>query len=389
MNGPEGTTEAYVGFEQGPIRPPNEAFSLLIRVTRNCPWNRCTFCPVYKQARFSRRAVKDVKADIDSVHEYVCALRESADAGGRVPEGRLQELAERVGAEGAPSFSATARWLLGGGMKSVFLQDADSLIIKTGDLVDVLVHLRRRFPWVGRITSYSRSQTIARKTLEDLEAIRQAGLTRIHVGLESGSDEVLRAVRKGATKALHVEAGLKAKQAGFELSEYIMPGLGGTGLSEVHALETADALNRIDPDFIRIRTLAVSPATPLWEELREGRFERCTDLMVAKELLLLIERLEGIGSVVKSDHILNLFADLEGTLPRDKGRMVGILRAFLDMDPARQTLYQVGRRLGVFSSLRDLDDDRKRARVYERCRRLNITAASADEFASEMMRRFV
>ncbi len=382
-------TGSYQGFEQGLIRPPNEAHSLLIRVTRNCPWNRCTFCPVYKGSRFSARAVEDVKADIDSVHEHVGALRGLADDGGCVPQTRLQELAERVGAERMPSLAAATQWFLTGGAKSIFLQDADSLIIKTHDLVDILTHLRKRFPWVDRITSYARSQTIARKKQDELKAIRESGLSRIHLGLESGSDEVLRMVKKGATKELHLEAGLKAKQAGLELSEYIMPGLGGRELSEVHARETADALNQIDPHFIRIRTLAISPRAPLWETYRDGRFEKCTDLAVAEELLLLIERLGGIHSVVKSDHILNLFADLEGTLPRDQERMIDLLRSFLNMEPGLQTLYQVGRRLGVFSSLQDLDDPRKRALVEESCRRRNLTAENVDAFASKMTRRFV
>jgi hypothetical protein len=389
MDLPQGGIGSYQGFEQGPIRPPNEAHSLLIRVTRNCPWNRCAFCPVYKGSRFSVRAAEDVKADIDSVHEHVCALRGLAEDGANASRARLQELAGRVGPEEIPSFAAAAHWFLNGGMQSIFLQDADSLIIKTRDLVEVLTHLRKRFPWVQRITSYSRSQTVARKKQDDLTAIRESGLSRIHIGLESGSDEVLRRVEKGATKDLHIQAGLKAKEAGLELSEYIMPGLGGTELSKAHARETADALNRIDPHFIRIRTLAISPRAPLWKTYRDGEFDRCSDLTIAEELLMLIERLKGIHSVVKSDHILNLFADLEGTLPRDKEHMLGILRSFLSLGPERRMLYQVGKRLGVFSSLRDLDDRGKCALVDARCRRLNVTADNADEFASEMMRRFV
>jgi hypothetical protein len=389
MGLPPGTTRSYGGFEQGPIRPPNEAHSLLIRVTRNCPWNRCTFCPVYKGSRFSVRAVKDVKADIDAVHEHVCTLRGLADEDGRIRPSRLQELSTRVGPEKMPSLAAATRWLLSGGMRSVFLQDADSLIIKPRHLIEILAHLRMRFPWVDRITSYSRSQTVARKSRADLKAIRENGLNRIHLGLESGSDEVLRMVEKGATKELHIEAALKAKEAGLELSEYIMPGLGGRELSETHARETADALNQIDPDFIRIRTLAITPSAPLWEAYSDGLFKTCTDLEVAQELLRLIERLEGIRSVVKSDHILNLFEDLEGTLPHGKERMMGILRSFLDLQPDVRALYQAGRRLGIFSSLRDLDDPRKRARVERRCRRLTVTAENVDEIASALMRRFV
>ncbi|UCG33833.1 MAG: radical SAM protein [Phycisphaerales bacterium] len=389
MSRAEGAREPAYCFEQGPIRPPNEATSLLIRVTRNCPWNRCAFCPVYKGKRFSVRAVEDVKADIDAVHAHVCALREVAEEEGGISRERLEALAERVGDEDMMSFSAAAHWFCAGGMKSIFLQDADSLVIKTRDLVKIIGHLRRRFGWVERITSYSRSRTIASKREADLTAIRESGLSRIHVGLESGSDEVLNMVRKGATKAVHIEAGRKAKEAGLELSEYIMPGLGGRALREVHARETADALNQIDPDFIRIRTLAVSPSAPLWKMCCDGAFEPCSDVEVAEELLMLIEGLEGIGSTVKSDHILNLFEDLEGKLPDDKERMVGMLRRFLDMDAESQGLYQVGRRLGVFAGLGDLEDRGKRDRVDELCRRMGVTSENVDEFASGMMRRFV
>lgn len=389
MSRAEGAREPGTCFEQGPIRPPNEAYSLLVRVTRNCPWNRCAFCPVYKGRRFSVRAVEDVKADIDAVHAHVCVLREVAEEEGRIRCERLEELAGRVGDEDLMSFSAAVHWFCAGGARSIFLQDADSLVIKTRDLVEIVAYLRLRFPWVERITSYSRSRTIASKRQADLRAIRESGLSRIHVGLESGADEVLSMVRKGATKAVHIEAGRKAKEAGLELSEYIMPGLGGRALSEVHARETADALNRIDPDFIRIRTLAVSPSAPLAEMCREGEFEPCTDVEVAEELLMLIEGLEGIGSTVKSDHILNLFEDLEGELPGDKEKMVGMLRRFLDMGAERQALYQVGRRLGVFAGLGDLEDRRKRERVDELCRRTGITLENVDEFASGMMQRFV
>jgi hypothetical protein len=185
---------------------------------------------------------------------------------------------------------------------------------------------------VNRVTSYSRSSTIARIDEEDLKAIREAGLDRVHVGLESGSDNVLKRVKKGATKAIHVSAGLKAKSARLELSEYIMPGLGGVRLSEEHALETADALNQINPDFIRLRQLAIPIGAPLSKDLMEGRFEMCSDPMVAGEVLTLIESLNGITSVVKSDHILNLFSEVEGTLPEDKERMLEPLRTFLSME---------------------------------------------------------
>ena len=388
MTGTPPRGHSYFGFEQGPIRPPNEAHSLLLRVTRNCPWNRCTFCPVYKGARYSKRSVDHVKKDIDSVQKSVGILQGIADEHDGLPIAQVRNATNNLESGEWAAFDSTFRWFRAG-MNSIFLQDADSLTVRPAELIAILKHNRARFPFVNRVTSYSRSSTIARIDEEDLKAIREAGLDRIHVGLESGSDNVLKLVKKGATKALHISAGLKAKRVGLELSEYIMPGLGGVRLSEEHALETADALNQINPDFIRLRQLAVPVVAPLSKNLMEGRFERCTDVMVAGELLTLIENLKGITSVVKSDHILNLFSEVEGTLPEDKERMLEPLRAFLSMKPEKQHLFQIGRRIGVFSNLRDMEDKQKMKRVREIYKSFGVTAENIDHIVSELMKRFI
>ena len=382
-------TGSYSGFEQGPIRPPSEAYSLLVRVTRNCPWNRCTFCPVYKGTKFSRRPVEHVKKDIDAVFRRVETLQELADERGRVPASEVRKLADEVDADRSPAFVAAFNWYFAGGMQSVFIQDANSLIIQPSELVEILKYLKKHFPQIGRITSYARSQTIARTKEEDLRAIGDAGLNRIHIGLESGSDEVLKMVKKGVTKEMHIQAGVKVKNAGIELSEYCMPGLGGKKYLEEHALETADTLNQINPDFIRLRTLAIPNGTSLFEEWRLGRFEKCTEVEVVRELLVFIEKLDGITSVVKSDHILNLFQDLEGTFPQDKERMMNILRTFLAMDPERQALYQVGRRIGVFSGLSDMEKPNRMARAGRACSELGMTPENVDQVTSELMKRFI
>ncbi|ABW68826.1 radical SAM protein [Desulfosudis oleivorans] len=381
-------TEPYQGFEQGPIRPPSEAASLLIRITRNCPWNRCTFCPVYKGSRFSLRPAEHVKADIDMVHKYVSMLRQGADASGRLDRQGLSDLSDRVDRDEYAAFNAALHWT-SGGMESVFLQDANSLILPPDDLIDIVKHLHSRFPWIQRVTSYARSHTVRRIPEDKLAEIRQAGLNRIHIGLESGSDKVLELVKKGVTKADHVEAGQKVKAAGFELSEYVMPGLGGVALSTEHAAESADALNRINPDFIRLRTLAVPPGLPLHEEYRTGRFKKLTDVMVAKELLLFLESLEGVTSMVKSDHILNLFAEVEGRLPEEKQAMTRPIRAFLDMAPEDRVVYQIGRRLSVFNTLEEMKDDRRAARVRNLCAENNITPDNVESVIEEAMNRFI
>lgn len=380
--------EAYAGFEQGPIRPPSEAQSLLVRITRNCPWNRCTFCPLYKGTRFSIRPVWHVKKDIDAIHTYTEMLRRASDEAAGDLRSQIHQIAENAQGAERQAFHAALNWYLGG-MRSVFLQDANSLVIKPSDLVEILKHIKNRFPEVDRITSYARSQTIARIKDEDLKAIADAGLNRIHIGLESASDAVLKMVRKGATKAIHIEAGLKVKNAGMELSEYFMPGLGGRRLSKEHALETADALNQIDPDFIRLRTLAIPTQVPLFDDYISGKFDKCTDRMMVEEILLFLEHLSGITSYVKSDHILNLFEEVQGRLPEDKGRMLKVLRTFLAMAPDEQVLYQVGRRLGIFAVLKDLDVPRLRKRAEDACHQYGITSANADEKVDQLMMRFI
>jgi len=376
-------------FEQGPIRPPSEARSLLLRLTRNCPWNRCTFCPVYKGARFSVRPVEHVKKDIDLVHKYIRTLHLIAGRSGRISRTALNRIAAAADSPELPALYAAHHWLYRGRMRSVFLQDANSLVMKPHLLKEVLGYLTMRFPSVERITSYARSHTIARIEDSDLLALRHAGLNRLHVGLESGSDEILSLVHKGATREIHIQAGRKVKRAGIELSEYYMPGLGGNAHYQKHALESADALNRINPDFIRLRTLAIPASAPLYEEYSAGRFDKCSEAAVARELLLFLESLDGITSYVVSDHVLNLFPELEGRLPADKPRMTGIVRAFLEMERERQIMYQAGRRLGVFGCLADMDQPDKFAAAREACAQYGITAENADEMATELMQQFI
>jgi uncharacterized Fe-S cluster-containing MiaB family protein len=379
--------DVYTGFEQGPIRPPSEAYSLLIRVTRNCPWNRCTFCPVYKGSRFSLRPVEHVIKDIDAVYHHTTQLRERSD-----PSEKMLKSALRRGTTIAPqdyqAFQAALNWYTGG-MTSVFLQDANSLVIKPRDLITILSHLKARFPWIERVTSYARSHTIARIKDEDLTAMRQAGLNRIHIGLESGSDKVLKQVKKGATKAMHIKAGRKVKRAGMELSEYVMPGLGGKALSQEHATETADALNQIDADFIRLRTLAIPNGIPLYDEVISGEFQKCSDKQMAQEIGWLIESLDGITSMIKSDHILNLFQEIEGRMPEDREAMLAVIRQFLAMDSMDQCRYQVGRRLGLFSGISDMASARRMARVESVIEQVGITPENVDATIDQLMQRFI
>ena len=378
----------YKGFEQGPIRPPSEAGSLLIRITRNCPLNRCTFGPVYKKSDFSLSPVAHVLEDIDAVHRYVKAIRESGSRSGRIFPDDIVRMTAADGPEDRIALNAALHWA-SSGMRSIFLQDANSLIIKPERLIEILTHLKACFPWVDRITSYGRSHTIARISDENLALMAEAGLSRIHIGMESGSDKVLTMVKKGVDKATQIKAGKKIKKAGIDLSEYIMPGLGGRQLSTDHALESADALNQINPDFIRLRTLAIPNHVELYQDFVSGDFEKISDLEAARELLVFLEALDGITSTIKSDHILNLFENLEGTYPQDKEKMVTILKTFFDLEPKEQMIYIVGRRMGMFRGVGDLQDQGKRNHVKSACDGAGITLDNMDEAIDELMKRFI
>lgn len=387
MNQQNQDNSEYHGYELGPIRPPSEAGSLLLRVTRNCPWNKCTFCGLYKGQKFSIRPVDHVCEDIDRVHYLVGQINQAAN---RTTEarGNITALQAGLSAEDQPAFYSALAWKRFG-MKSVFLQDANTLVIKPDDLVAILEHLRQTFPQVERVTSYARSHSIARISDGDMARLAAVGLNRIHVGMESGCNEVLDFINKGVDKQTHILAGQKVKRAGIELSEYFIPGLGGEKLSRENALETADALNQIDPDFIRIRTLAIPEMIELHNEVKAGRFKPLGDKKVAEELLLFLDNLHDICSTVKSDHILNLFQDVEGQLPHDRMKMTAPIWDFLNMQPREQMLYMVGRRTGIFTRLTDLDDRALRGHAEKALVAHQVTLANVENWAADMMHRFI
>lgn len=382
------TYEAYEGFELGPIRPPSEAKSLMLRITRNCPWNSCTFCGLYKGQKFSIRPVSHIIKDIDVIRYYVDEIQKiMAQSDGAAHRQYMNLMAGQPESD-RMALHAALIWVQGG-MQSIFLQDANTLIIKPDDLVEILKHVQKAFPQVERITSYARSHTIARISDDDMARIAAAGLNRIHIGMESACDEVLDFVKKGVDKKTHIIAGQKVKRAGIELSEYFMPGLGGVTLSRENALETADALNQINPDFIRIRTLGLPENVELYKDFQSGSFIKPGDVPMAEELLLLLDNLNGITSTVKSDHILNLFQEVEGRLPEDKERMTAPLRAFLAMPPEEQLIYMVGRRTGIFSKLEDLHDSELRNHAEKARTAHRVTLDNVDDFTLEMMKQFI
>jgi radical SAM superfamily enzyme YgiQ (UPF0313 family) len=273
-------------YELPPFRPPSEASSVLLRVTRGCPWNRCKFCGMYKNMKFERRRVEDVKSDIKR-----------------------------------------AREIYGKDVRRIFIGDSDSIILKD-ELQDILNFLHDNFPNLERVTSYGRAATILRKDVEELKMLSEAGLKRLHVGLETGDAELLEYMQKGATPQQMIRAGKKVKESGISLSEYVILGLGGSMRSEQHAINTARILNEINPDFIRVRTLHPLPNTQLWELAMKNEFEILPPIDVLREEKLLIQNLD-VGSHFVSDHISN-YLIVDGKLPEDRNGMLEFLEITID-----------------------------------------------------------
>ena len=359
----------------------------MLRVTRNCPWNQCKFCGLYKGKKFSKRPVEHVIQDIDTLKKHIDLLRNNVTSSDSL-DGDLTTLINTIPEEERTAFQIAFNWFKGG-MESVFLQDANTLIIKPDDLVKILEHLRQQFPEIRRITSYARSHTIARISDNDMIRLAAAGLNRIHIGMESAADEVLLFVKKGVDKKTQIKAGQRVKKAGIELSEYFMPGLGGVEHSRANALETADAMNQINPDFIRIRTLAVTDFSDLASDVQAGRFTPLKDVDTARELLLFLESMKGITSVVKSDHILNLFQDVDGTLPNDQKTIKAPIKQFLKMAPEKQMVYRIGRRTGIFSSIKDLENPTLLSHALKAKERYGVNLDNLDEFTTAMIRQFI
>lgn len=270
-------------YDFPPFRPPSEAGSYLIRAVRGCNWNRCGFCAMYKGMKFELRKKEDVLRDIDSIPRYF-----------------------------PPS-------------RTAFIGDSNPLIHP--DIAEIIRYLREKRKEVERVTAYARIKTIAKMPESRLEELKEAGLTRLHMGLESGDREVLELVQKGITPEDAITAGKKARKY-FELTYYVMPGLGGRERSEQHAVNTARVINKAQPTFVRLRTLTVIEGTPI-------------EKLVGKEITLLgpVEQLEEVRRLVEeikvetlllSDHVSNylftrsgpIFFGVSGKLPDEKEQML-------------------------------------------------------------------
>jgi len=263
------------------------------------------------------------------------------------------------------------------------------LIMRTPDLVEVIKFLKQTLPSITRITSYGRSKTAAKKKLEELIELRKAGLTRLHIGMESGYDPLLEYMDKGVTAADHIKGGKKIVESGISLCEYVLLGLGGKKMWREHATETARVLNEIDPNFIRVRTLTIKAGMPLYDEVKNGNFIRATDEEIVEEEKLLLENLD-CHSYFVSDHITNLLQEIEGKLPQDKEKMLATIARFQSLSPEERHNFRVGRRVGIYASLDDLENSRKHKTVEHAIQKFSKDGSQVDEETIySLMERFI
>jgi radical SAM superfamily enzyme YgiQ (UPF0313 family) len=276
---------------EGPIyRPPSEADSLLIQATVGCPYNLCTFCLVYKgSVKFKVRPTAEIMADLEE-----------------------------------------ARRVHGDRVRTLFLPAGNTIAMPTEALAQVCRRARRLFPRLERLTVYGSSRYIYRKGPEQLRVLAEAGLSRLHVGLESGDDEVLARIKKGATAPEQVAAGRMVREAGIELNTYVMLGIGGQERTGPHARATAAAINEIRPEAVRLRTLVPKVRTPLLADVLEGRFQMLAPHQVLAETLALLKAIT-VPTLIASDHYTN-YLNVAGRLPQDRDAMLGALEEALKRD---------------------------------------------------------
>ncbi len=280
-------------YEGVVYRPPSEAGSLLIQATIGCPHNKCTFCKMYKGTRFRLRPVEEIKEDLLAAKDYY-----------------------------------------GEYIESLFFPDGNTIIMKTDQLVEIFEYAHSLFPHLKRITVYGSARYVNVKKQEELIRLKEAGLSRVHTGMESGDDEVLRRISKGVTADGIISAGIKLKNAGIDVSEYYLVGIGSEELMEQHAINSGRVLSQFSPDFIRLRTFVPVPNTPLYEDYRRGNFKLLSPHQALREIRLLIENLECQDTMLLSDHVSNYW-NVQGRLPEDKEKMLLSVDKALSIDESR------------------------------------------------------
>lgn len=279
-------------------RPPGEWRSYLLQCTIGCSHNRCTFCAMYKEKKFGIRPLEEILEDIDMALDYY-----------------------------------------GPNVERVFLMDGDAIVMKTEQLLKILEKLYHNFPGLQKVTTYAGPNSTLAKSVSELTELRQAGLTRAYLGVESGSDSVLSAIRKGCTAAQMLQAGQNLVQAGIDLWAIVILGLTGQqGDWQEHVLSTARMINEMRPRHLSAMTFAPAAGTPLGEDVLAGRFRVCTPEQILQECRLLVEHLDADPLHFTSNHASN-YLPLKGGLPEDREKFIDMLdRALTGEIGLRKTL---------------------------------------------------
>lgn len=348
-------------MELGPMGPIGEGAALMLRVNRNCPWNQCLFCSVYKPRKFSVRSVEEVKRDIDAARRVGDLLEGTSWEMGwngcvqhEVIEASIQKYPEVFG--GGPSRSTetqrtalrclgnVANWYLYGARR-VFLQDANALFMKPAELIEVLRYLKKAFPTVDTVTCYARSKTCAQRSAEEWEDLHAAGLSWCFVGIESGNDEVLEFMKKGASRKEHMEGGRKLMDSGVQMAAFVMPGLAGRNSerSRMHIADTIAVLNEIRPTEVRMRSLAVLESAPLYGKWQAGEFFHPGEDQMVEELKELIEGLD-FDCAFETLQMTNAFT-FRGRLPARKSAFLDALADYQGLPPLERARYLLNRYL--------------------------------------------
>ncbi len=272
-------------------RPPSEARSLLVQVTIGCSHNRCTYCDMYRDKRFRPKDFAQIEADV-------------AEA--------------KAAAEQHGAFTRRA-----------FLCDGDALILPTKRLLPILELIRRELPFIERVGVYGDTRSVGRKSVEELRALREAGLGIVYHGMESGDDEVLARIDKGGTRAEMIETARRLREAGIDHSVMVLLGVGGEALSEQHARNTASVLSEMDPPFVGALTTTVVPGTPMAESQAKGEFRLPSKFRMIEELRTIVAESEFTNTRFSANHASN-YVPIRSSLPRDKKAVLAALDEILE-----------------------------------------------------------
>lgn len=274
-------------YEGNIFRPPSEASSILLQVTTGCSHNKCTFCRMYKENRFSIKTDDVIMADIDFAAQHCHNIHR------------------------------------------LFLCDGDALILPQKRLVPILKRINEKLPWVTRIGTYANTKSIGMKSPEELSELRELGLKIAYMGLESGDDATLKAINKGANSAKMIEMGRKIRAAGIKLSITVLMGIAGKERSHIHARETGRVLSAIDPEYIGGLSLMLPPETPLYQAMEKGEFTLPDAKGMLEELAIMFATTNLSKGIFHANHASN-YLPIKARLPRDKEKILSILRQAID-----------------------------------------------------------